>query len=722
MKFHLGKPEPYIFQTSVFSPASDLTTPIPARTIFDTGSDVELVNTSFIERNGLAELLTQLKVPKTMMGLAGACIVSEGKIRLTWKFEHTSTPRDIICYLVEVHEKEFDILLGRSFLHEHGLLVVQDPKHGSEKAGHPVAKVRVIFETDPQTQGEAKTELHLARSVAMTEKERQRAERMYRLQQQENLLHGKPPSYVDVPNDPGTVSNQVQVEKLEIESIAKDDEKETYSRHSLLGLTSPLAAKARSMIEGIEAHKQSRSLRSTNSAIDMTSLVEKPVSASPLLMPGTTLNHGVQQAPRLFNSQFPVRTSFQGSSRPGPAEPEIDIKVQSEEEVIVSGLEQQAFAQDLPQQSAGQSFEQEKHQQRRVVQNVTEEAAIQRNYSTPREVVQTLAEHTNGLGISHDQGEKLSLGRNTISAKKDSAGVSGSAPLLPGSKDDSVLGKNESKPRPQVANRAHTSVADPKPPKGARGKSLFSRIKSFHIGKKSLPHEVQDATVSPEARRFSQPTLQSNLPLTTEAAHESPSNRWSQPITSLAEPLTSQAKLDLNAKKEEQLAQTSIETALNLRSINETRTAPLTQSAQNTQISPKDKDTEVPQPADEISPVNGTVGDQNKIPHLAQSPQSPSSFGGTTIAGSPTGSPDPSAKHSEGKERYRLVTEEKFPPGRASQDSKNLSITKETENIASLEVQLFAGGEPSPRDIIRKRMMKVVLKLRGIGVSNQMVV
>jgi hypothetical protein len=141
------QPSLYTFQTVV------LTTQIcedgsyrrfPARTIFDTGSELELVSHAFVERNGLSELVTLSNSAQVMTGVGGLKTIAKEMIKLTWFFQGGSTPRELTCYLIDIPEEDFDILLGSSFLHHHKLLVVDDPS--LTRRMKPVAKVRTTYQ------------------------------------------------------------------------------------------------------------------------------------------------------------------------------------------------------------------------------------------------------------------------------------------------------------------------------------------------------------------------------------------------------------------------------------------------------------------------------------------------------------------------------------------------------------------------------------------------
>ena len=117
----------YIFHT-VVSPAAESSQKnlgnIAARTMFDTGSEVELIARSFVSRNRLTDLVKQSETPKTLMSLGSLYAIAKEVISLVWIFQPESPPRDLTCYVVDFPTEDLDILLGRAFLHKHNLLVV----------------------------------------------------------------------------------------------------------------------------------------------------------------------------------------------------------------------------------------------------------------------------------------------------------------------------------------------------------------------------------------------------------------------------------------------------------------------------------------------------------------------------------------------------------------------------------------------------------------------
>jgi hypothetical protein len=97
-------------------------------TLFDSGSDADLISQSFVERSGLQQLVTPLTAPRSIVGLGGSFMVAKEEIKLDWTFSSKSPTLPLRCYLIDMGLGEFDLLLGRVFLYEHKILVLQAPR------------------------------------------------------------------------------------------------------------------------------------------------------------------------------------------------------------------------------------------------------------------------------------------------------------------------------------------------------------------------------------------------------------------------------------------------------------------------------------------------------------------------------------------------------------------------------------------------------------------
>jgi hypothetical protein len=95
--------------------------------MFDTGSDINIVSKSFVIRNDLSGSVISLEEPRPVMGLGGLQTIVHELMNIKWQFRTDSPMRDVHCYVIDVDQNDFDILLGGKFLREHKLLVVQEP-------------------------------------------------------------------------------------------------------------------------------------------------------------------------------------------------------------------------------------------------------------------------------------------------------------------------------------------------------------------------------------------------------------------------------------------------------------------------------------------------------------------------------------------------------------------------------------------------------------------
>lgn len=140
---------PYALQTLVVLP--NQTPGVLAKTLFDTGSDVELVSRGFVENAGLSTLITPLKAKRFIVGLGGGQLTAVEEVVLKWIFCNKSPIVEVKCYVVDLPEDEFDLLLGREFLHRNEIVVLQLPNLPANRPP-TVAKARATTVTvDPTT-------------------------------------------------------------------------------------------------------------------------------------------------------------------------------------------------------------------------------------------------------------------------------------------------------------------------------------------------------------------------------------------------------------------------------------------------------------------------------------------------------------------------------------------------------------------------------------------
>ena len=142
-------------QTLIVSPKAG-SHGILATTLFDSGSELELVSRAFVESSGLTRRVKLSANPRSIIGLGQGQMMAKEEITLTWIFSNKSPMIDVCCYLVDVSEHEFDLLLGGDFLHKNQILMLQPPKPlGTGQI--PTAKVRAGVSMDiPVTEAEKK--------------------------------------------------------------------------------------------------------------------------------------------------------------------------------------------------------------------------------------------------------------------------------------------------------------------------------------------------------------------------------------------------------------------------------------------------------------------------------------------------------------------------------------------------------------------------------------
>jgi hypothetical protein len=115
---------------------------LSARTLFDTGSDVEIISNLFVERFGLTAFIAPSPTPRPLYGFGGARAWTTGDVHLKWYFDFNSSPQIVTFSLVDRPEDDFDILLGGQFLHKNRILVVSDGLHLNTTI--PQVRVRML--------------------------------------------------------------------------------------------------------------------------------------------------------------------------------------------------------------------------------------------------------------------------------------------------------------------------------------------------------------------------------------------------------------------------------------------------------------------------------------------------------------------------------------------------------------------------------------------------
>jgi hypothetical protein len=119
---------PYARQTMVVEPSPPVRRGHLVLTLFDSGSDAELISKSFIENAGLMSMITPLSTPESLVGIGGSLMTAKEEITLQWTFSNKSPTLPLRCFVVEIGLGDFDLLLGRGFLFEHKILVLQAPR------------------------------------------------------------------------------------------------------------------------------------------------------------------------------------------------------------------------------------------------------------------------------------------------------------------------------------------------------------------------------------------------------------------------------------------------------------------------------------------------------------------------------------------------------------------------------------------------------------------
>ncbi len=116
-----------------------------ARTLFDTGSDIELISRSFIERVGLQPLVMRSETPRnlTALGTWEGCLHEE--VAFTWRFlDHVV--QNVTFYVIDLVDDDFDILLGGQMLHTNGVLGVLDRVKQAKNTKFKVRSFRINCE------------------------------------------------------------------------------------------------------------------------------------------------------------------------------------------------------------------------------------------------------------------------------------------------------------------------------------------------------------------------------------------------------------------------------------------------------------------------------------------------------------------------------------------------------------------------------------------------
>ena len=119
---------PYARQTMVVEPGPPAGRGHLVLTLFDSGSDAELISKSFVENSGLARMVNRLSTPRSLVGIGGGLTVAKEEIMLQWTFSNKSPTLPLHCFVAERGLGDFDLLLGRGFLFEHSILVLQAPR------------------------------------------------------------------------------------------------------------------------------------------------------------------------------------------------------------------------------------------------------------------------------------------------------------------------------------------------------------------------------------------------------------------------------------------------------------------------------------------------------------------------------------------------------------------------------------------------------------------
>jgi hypothetical protein len=96
---------------------------LPARGMFDTGSEVNLISKDWLRRNNMADIsLDELKEEVTFLGVEGVKITSRSKAAIHWHM-HNSAVQQVEEFFV-VDDGTFDMLIGKPFINKNSILEV----------------------------------------------------------------------------------------------------------------------------------------------------------------------------------------------------------------------------------------------------------------------------------------------------------------------------------------------------------------------------------------------------------------------------------------------------------------------------------------------------------------------------------------------------------------------------------------------------------------------
>ena len=129
----------FVFRTIVKPSGLDTTKTFGARTLFDTGSELNLVSRSFITWNGLRHFIKKSSAPQPLTAFGTWEDWLDEEIQLSWQF-NGHIYNDIRYYIIDLPDNDFDLLLGGEFLHSNQILEVVERRRSANSM--PKARVR----------------------------------------------------------------------------------------------------------------------------------------------------------------------------------------------------------------------------------------------------------------------------------------------------------------------------------------------------------------------------------------------------------------------------------------------------------------------------------------------------------------------------------------------------------------------------------------------------
>jgi hypothetical protein len=164
-------------------------------TLFDSGSDAELISKSFIENAGLVKRLHRLSSPRSLVGIGGGLTIAKEEVMLQWTFSNKSPTLPLRCFVAETGLGYFDLLLGRGFLFEHRILVLQAPR--LEKA-HLFVAMQNAMEKEATAHDIDDQRDHQDKQMGVRDSNALKQIIAERIQRERRFRRDKPPPYREI--------------------------------------------------------------------------------------------------------------------------------------------------------------------------------------------------------------------------------------------------------------------------------------------------------------------------------------------------------------------------------------------------------------------------------------------------------------------------------------------------------------------------------------------